>query len=83
MDMLGGVRDQSQMSGPLNSDGHGSLVLGTSAAFATRINSASLRDILAQFAGIFIIHYIDFVAAEGANLPLGDIFRSFPLSLWF
>jgi hypothetical protein len=83
MHMLGSIRDQSQMPGPLDSDGYRSLVLGAGASLTARINPASLRNISAQFAGVFIINYIDFVTAEGTDFPFGNVFGSLPLSLRF
>jgi len=81
--MLSGIRNQSQMSGPLDRHSHRSLMLGAGAGLAARIDPAPLRNILAQLAGVLIIYYINFVAAEGANFPLGDVFGSLPLSLRF
>jgi len=81
--MLGGVRDQSQMPGPLDSDCHCSLVLGTGTGFTAGINPAPFGNILTQFAGILIIYYIELIAAERANFSLGNVLGTLPFSLWF
>jgi len=71
------------MSSPLDGNGYRSLMLGTGAGFAAGINPTPFGNILAQFAGILIIYYIDLIAAEGANLSLWNVLGAFPLSLWF
>jgi len=83
MHMLGSIGNQSQMSGSLDSNSYRSLVLGAGTCLATRINPASLRNIGAQFAGVFIINYVDLVTAEGTNFPFGNVLGSLPLSLRF
>jgi hypothetical protein len=83
MHMLGSIGDQSQMSGPFDRYSYRSLMLGTGTGFAAGIYPSSFGNILAQFAGILVIYYIDLIAAEGANLSFGNVLGAFPLSLWF
>jgi len=62
------------MTGSFEGDGQGPLMLGASARLTARVDLASLRNKSAQFDGVFVVDIIYFVAAEGADFTLRNIF---------
>src|ERR1700729_4333030 len=66
-----GVREQRHLARVLDRRGDVALVPGAVTGDPARADLAAVRDVLAEQAGVLVVHVADLVVAEGADLLLG------------